>query len=168
MYELMKPERSVYHRLEAGERELARLNTNDRLLDVALHGVDSVREARNCPHRHQQPTVNNSQPAEAEPLEPLRMNSKSIFSMAPCCTSRTLILTSASLGEEPAAASTGWPPDLEISYADRLDNVSVKVNRIFGDIINDLFNDDELLPRLRRLFWLEATKAERDLQQPIW
>jgi len=43
-----------------------------------------------------------------------------------------------------------------------LDNVSVKVNRIFGDIINDLFNDDELLPRLRRLFWLEATKTERD------
>ena len=28
--------------------------------------------------------------------------------------------------------------------------------------INDLFSDDELLPRLRRLFWLEATKTERD------
>ena len=52
--------------------------------------------------------------------------------------------------------------DLEGSYADRLDDVAVKVNRIFGNIIQDLFNDDDLLPRLRRLFWLEATKAERD------
>ena len=54
------------------------------------------------------------------------------------------------------------PADLEASYADRLDNVAVKVNRVFGNIIQDLFSDDELLPRLRRLFWLEATKAERD------
>jgi hypothetical protein len=43
-----------------------------------------------------------------------------------------------------------------------LDDIAVKVNRIFGAIIDDLFSDDELLPRLRRLFWLEATKAERD------
>ena len=49
-----------------------------------------------------------------------------------------------------------------MSYVDRLDEVSVKVNRIFGNIIQDLFSDDELLPRLRRLFWLEATRAERD------
>ncbi|MBE2221795.1 MAG: hypothetical protein IAF02_09655, partial [Anaerolineae bacterium] len=27
--------------------------------------------------------------------------------------------------------------------------------------------DDELLPRLRRLFWLEATKAERDFNNLI-
>jgi hypothetical protein len=57
--------------------------------------------------------------------------------------------------------------DLEASYADRLDNVAVKVNRVFGDIITDLFSDDELLPRLRRLFWLEATKAERDFNTHI-
>jgi hypothetical protein len=58
-------------------------------------------------------------------------------------------------------------PDLEASYADKLDNVAVKVNRIFGEILNDLFNDDDLLPRLRRLFWLEATKAERDFNTHI-
>ena len=52
--------------------------------------------------------------------------------------------------------------DLEISYAEKLDNISVKTNRIFSQIIDDLFGDDELLPRLRRLFWLEATKSERD------
>jgi hypothetical protein len=48
--------------------------------------------------------------------------------------------------------------ELEASYADMLDNVAVKVNRIFAAIIDDLFSDDDLLPRLRRLFWLEATK----------
>jgi hypothetical protein len=58
-------------------------------------------------------------------------------------------------------------PDLEASYADKLDNVAVKVNRIFGEILKDLFNDDDLLPRLRRLFWLEATKAERDFNTHI-
>jgi hypothetical protein len=36
-----------------------------------------------------------------------------------------------------------------------------------GEILNDLFNDDDLLPRLRRLFWLEATKAERDFNTHI-
>ncbi len=43
MYELMKPDRSVHARLEAGERELA-LPTNERLLDVALYGPEAVRE----------------------------------------------------------------------------------------------------------------------------
>ncbi|MEZ4645267.1 MAG: hypothetical protein R3E31_21470 [Chloroflexota bacterium] len=54
-----------------------------------------------------------------------------------------------------------------MSYADKLDDISVKINRIFGEIINDLFSDDDLLPRLRRLFWLEATKAERDFNNHI-
>jgi hypothetical protein len=63
------------------------------------------------------------------------------------------------LGEEAAEKGYG---DLEQSYADKLDNIALKTNRIFGAIIDDLFGDDTLLPRLRRLFWLEATKAERD------
>ena len=66
------------------------------------------------------------------------------------------------LGEEKQETA-----ELEMSYADMLDNLSLKVNRVFGDIINDLFSDDELLPRLRRLFWLEATKAERDYNNHI-
>jgi hypothetical protein len=41
------------------------------------------------------------------------------------------------------------------------------VNQLFGEIIKDLFNDDELLPRLRRLFWLEATRAERDFNNHL-
>jgi hypothetical protein len=52
--------------------------------------------------------------------------------------------------------------DLETSYADKLDNIDIKTNKIFGEIIEDLFSDGELLSRLRRLFWLEATKSERD------
>ena len=34
-------------------------------------------------------------------------------------------------------------------------------------MIADLFSDDEMLPSLRRLFWLEATKAERDFNEYI-
>ncbi len=154
MYELMKPERSVNHRLEAGERELA-LNTNDRLLDVALHGVDAVREEMqaNMPA----PATNNNAAAEAE-LETegdIQINILDVPAAQP-----EPDFDISFLGEESKESLAG--PDLEMSYADMLDNVSVKVNRIFGDIINDLFNDDELLPRLRRLFWLEATKMERD------
>ena len=61
----------------------------------------------------------------------------------------------------PIIMITGYG-DLEISYAEKLDNIALKTNKIFSEIIDDLFSDDELLPRLRRLFWLEATKSERD------
>jgi hypothetical protein len=59
-------------------------------------------------------------------------------------------------------AVDGGYGDLETSYADKLDNIDIKTNKIFGEIIEDLFSDGELLSRLRRLFWLEATKSERD------
>lgn len=151
MYELMKPNRSVHYRLEAGEQELA-LSTNERLLDVALHGVDAVRQemAANAPATNNQPPA--AQPAEAEPEDEIAisildepMGQQPDFDIS-------------FLGEQAQSA----PADLETSYADKLDDISVKVNRIFGAIVDDLFSDDELLPRLRRLFWLEATKAERD------
>jgi hypothetical protein len=152
MYELMKPERSVHYRLDAGEKELA-LNTNERLLDVALHGVDSVREEMAA----LQPPANSSAAAEAETAAAEPEIAINILD-EPAAGSQPDFDISF-LGDENAKPA---PVDLEMSYADKLDNVSVKVNRIFGDIINDLFNDDDLLPRLRRLFWLEATKAERD------
>ena len=73
------------------------------------------------------------------------------------------------LGDESVStpASNPAPIDFEMSYADKLDDVSVKVNRIFGSIVEDLFSDDDLLPRLRRLFWLETTRAERDFIQHL-
>jgi hypothetical protein len=150
MYELMKPDRSVHARLEAGERELA-LPSNERLLDVALLGPEAVREeiAGMMPA-----PANNSQTAEDAAAESDEEISISILD-EPAQPDFDISF----LSEQAAAAA---PADLEASYADRLDNVAVKVNRIFGNIVQDLFSDDELLPRLRRLFWLEATKAERD------
>ncbi|MCB9444860.1 MAG: dynamin family protein [Ardenticatenaceae bacterium] len=150
MYELMKPNRSVHYRLEAGEQELA-LSTNERLLDVALHGVEAVRQDMAAHAQvvtnHQQPAASDQQPEEEIAInildEPMEQQPDFDISF---------------LGEQPQAA----PVELETSYADKLDDISVKVNRIFGAIVDDLFSDDELLPRLRRLFWLEATKAERD------
>ncbi len=154
MYELMKPTRSVHSRLEAGEQELA-LSTNERLLDVALHGVESVRQdlaaAAPAPN-HQQPTAEPSEPEEEIAINILDTPAE-----------QQPDFDISFLGEQPTAA----PVDLEPSYADKLDGISVKVNRIFGEIINDLFSDDELLPRLRRLFWLEATKAERDFNNHL-
>jgi hypothetical protein len=153
MYELMKPDRSVHTRLEAGERELA-LPSSERLLDVALYGPERVRAelAQSMPA----PT-GASQPAAAEEQEPeveiniLDESAQPDFDIS-------------FLGENTPARAAA---ELEISYADKLDDVSVKVNRIFDNIVQDLFSDDELLPRLRRLFWLEATKAERDFNNAI-
>ncbi len=155
MYELMKPERSVHHRLEEGERELA-LNTNERLLDVALYGVEQVRQeiAAAAPA----PSANNSPAATAVAAAPEEEFAITILDAPAAPTTPDFDISFLGEGKSASAAA----PDLEASYADRLDNVAVKVNRIFGDIITDLFSDDELLPRLRRLFWLEATKAERD------
>ncbi len=42
MYELMKTDRSVHAKLDAGEKELA-LPTNERLLDVAFYGPETGR-----------------------------------------------------------------------------------------------------------------------------
>ena len=98
---------------------------------------------------------NNQAPAPTETEAPIEIN---ILDSAP--NGETVPDFDISfLGEKPAAAA---PADLEPSYADLLDNVAVKVNRIFASIIDDLFSDDDLLPRLRRLFWLEAIKSERD------
>ena len=151
MYELMKPERSVHQRLDAGERELA-LPTNDRLLDVALHGVDSVRQELN----QNQPVVavNNSQPAQTAVSTDEEININILD--VPAEPDFDISFLNEDISEVLSDAQ------LETSYADKLDNVSVKINRIFSAIVTDLFSDDDLLPRLRRLFWLEATKAERD------
>jgi hypothetical protein len=159
MYELMKAERSVHHRLEAGEKELA-LPTNERLLDVALHGVEAVRREMAAGSAAANATAanNQAQTAVAEPEEEIDIN---ILDAPPADPDFDISF----LGEEPGKAAAA--ADLEPSYADKLDDIAVKVNRIFGEIVNDLFNDDDLLPRLRRLFWLEATKAERNFNNHV-
>jgi hypothetical protein len=155
MYELMKPERSVHHRLDEGERELS-LNTNERLLDVALNGVESVRREMAA----NMPAANNTQAAAAAAVADEPEINISILDEPAQPEDLGISL----IGDAGKAIPQA---DLEVSYADKLDNVAVKVNRIFGEILNDLFNDDDLLPRLRRLFWLEATKTERDFNTHI-
>lgn len=169
MYELMKPERSVHHRLDTGERELA-LPSNERLLDVALHGVDAVRREMAANAVAQAPApraaVNNSTQAVAAPVSSSDDIQINILDEQLPEPSYEPDFDISFLSDEPTRQQPA-PVDYEISYADKLDTVSVKVNRVFNNIINDLFNDDDLLPRLRRLFWLEATRAERDFNNQL-
>jgi hypothetical protein len=155
MYELMKSERSVHSRLEAGEQKLA-LPSNERLLDVALHGPEAV--AREMAAAAPAAVSANNQPAIAAPAE-----EEFAINILDAQAAPEPDIDISFLGESPTVV----PAELETSYADLLDNVSVKVNRIFANIVDDLFSDDELMPRLRRLFWLEATRAERDFNNHL-
>lgn len=161
MYELMKPDRSVHKRLDEGERELA-LPSNERLLDLALLGPEAVKRdlAASQPAA---PAGNQETAVAPEPIE----EEFSINILDEPLAQPDFDISF--VGDGMAAEKTAVPTsaELETSYADMLDNVAVKVNRIFAAIIEDLFSDGELLPRLRRLFWLEATKAERDFNNQL-
>ena len=153
MYELMRADRSVHSRIDAGEKELA-LPTNERLLDVALYGPERVaREIAASMPQIAASGNSNEAPAQAAE-EAIEINILDTPASEPMPD-----IDISFLGEGKAAPVAA---DLEPSYADLLDNVAVKVNRIFASILDDLFSDDDLLPRLRRLFWLEAIKTERD------
>ena len=154
MYELVRPERSIHSQLRYSEDHLA-LPDNDRLLDAMLHGPESVR-------REWQARLQTVEAAEAEAApEPLPEEDIAINILDQPATADLGISFP---GDE---ASPAGGADLEASYAQKLDNIALKANRIFGEIVDDLFGDDQLLPRLRRLFWLEATKAERDFNNHI-
>ena len=79
------------------------------------------------------------------------------------------------LDEEPAVPfddiqiepKTAAPVPLKPDYTMMLNDKSEQIKKLFGVIIEDLFSDGELLTRLRRLFWLEATKSERDFNNSI-
>ena len=170
MYELMKPERSIYYRLDAGERELP-LADNERLLDMALHGVDRVKHevvaqaqaiVDNAGQERARNAAATTAPAIAE--DELVIN---ILDQATTSQSGNDFLISFPGEGNAAAPSTPVYEDIEASYAEKLDNIAAKTNKVFSEILNDLFGDDDLLPRLRRLFWLEATKAERDFNNHI-
>ena len=155
MYELMKPERSIHHRLVRSE-ELLALPTNERLLDAALRGPEAVQRELAAQQPAPMPVAETAV-AEADEeefsitiLDQPQGNADFDISLA---------------GQEDGTGLS--KADLEASYAEKLDNISAKVNQLFGEIIKDLFNDDELLPRLRRLFWLEATRAERDFNNHL-
>jgi len=161
MYELVKPDRSIHNRLTAGERELS-LTDNERILDLALGGVDQVREEV-LAQAQALVAESGSDAAEAPPAaveDDLEIN----ILDTPAAPVEELKITVGGAGNGKAAVSYDA---LEQSYAQKLDSIAVKTNRVFNQIIDDLFADDELLPRLRRLFWLEATKAERDFNNHI-
>jgi hypothetical protein len=167
MYELVEPERSVHYRVRDGERGLA-IPEDDRLLDAMLYGSESVRRELAAetqlvaePVGGQSALESNNDGAGAGQAggtaeEDLVIN---ILDSAPQEN-----LVDIKLSSEVDQSGYG---ELETSYADKLDNIALKTNKIFGLVIDDLFSDDQLLPRLRRLFWLEATKAERDFTNHI-
>jgi hypothetical protein len=169
MYELVKPARSVHSRVKEGEDELA-LPEDDKLLDVIIRGVDVVRRelsvqaeaaaSSSSARQIREAVVAGGNNAHAEEMEVVEEDVViNILDQGPAETQVDIKLA----GE---LSETDYG-DLEASYAEKLDNIALKTNRIFRDVITDLFSDDELLPRLRRLFWLEATKAERELNNHL-
>jgi hypothetical protein len=154
MYELMKPARSIHARLEAGERELP-LPEEDRLLDIILLGPEAVGQQMATREAAIAAATNSHRQAAAVPSADVVIN---ILDAPPSD------VLGIKLGLE--ALESGHE-ELEASYAAKLDSIAAKTNRIFAEVIADLFGDDELLPRLRRLFWLEATTAERDFNNHL-
>ena len=161
MYELVKPERSIHTRLQQSVEQLA-LPDNDRVLDAILNGAGTVRREWQA-----QVTAMAESPADSAGAEARQASGQGTDAAA--AEGEEIAINILDEGETPAADLDISFPDeqpaasqLEASYAEKLDNVAVKTNRIFRQIVDGLFADDDLLPRLRRLFWLEATRAERD------
>jgi hypothetical protein len=158
MYELVKPERSINYKVREGEQELA-FPEEDRILDVLIQGVDRVRQdmvnqsqaLAESATRVAEATATDGNGAVADSEDDLVINILDADTSVPDVDIK---FTGEAIEKDYG--------DLETSYADKLDNIDIKTNRIFGEIIEDLFDDGELISRLRRLFWLEATKAERD------
>ncbi|MDX1663218.1 MAG: dynamin family protein [Candidatus Promineifilaceae bacterium] len=169
MYELVRPDRSIHSRLESTEEELA-LPDNDRMLDAILEGPEVVRRLWQQPEAAEGVQRNGGQRAEAEGAAEREDEAEFTINIldepvAPPAGETAPGVEITFPGER---SSKGAPvAELEASYADKLDNIAAKTNRIFDEIIADLFGDDDLLPRLRRLFWLEATRAERDFNNYI-
>lgn len=158
MYELVRPERSIHSQLRQSEEQLA-FPDNDRLLDAMLNGPESVRREWQSRLEAQ---VAEAAEAEAAPQQEAEEDISINILDQPASEDIGI-----SFPESGEGAATSGGADLEASYAEKLDNIALKTNRLFGEIMEDLFGDDELLPRLRRLFWLEATKAERDFNNHI-
>ena len=157
MYELVQPERSIHVRPQQSEEQLA-LPDNDRVLDAILHGAAEALVQQELRGQARQA----AQPAAAPSNRPPRTRLPSTFSTRAVAMPDLDISFPGETPEQPMSLA-----ELEPSYADRLDNIAVKTNEIFGQIVQDLFGDDNLLPRLRRLFWLEATRAERDFNNHL-
>ena len=169
MYELMKPERSIHNKLASAE-SLA-LPTNERILDIALTGTQAVQAELAAAAE-----AAGSQIGEVSTPAPVEENAGDAFEInildAPLPSSQSnssngTVDLSVPYNPDGVAVKGLAPEPLEQSYADRLDNVADKSKRLFSQIVDDLFSDDELLPRLRRLFWMEATRIEQSFNNEI-
>jgi GTPase SAR1 family protein len=148
MYELMRPERSVHHQVQEGEQVLA-LPDDELLLDVILHGPD---RASRAPAPSVAPDVSSELAADEDEVV---INILDDYSSAGVLDIK--------LGEETMRDY----PELGATYAERLENIARKTNQIFEEIMAGLFGDEHFFVRLRRLFWLEVTLAERDFNNYI-
>ena len=159
LYELVKPTRSVHSRLERGE-QLA-LPTNERLLDIALgNTADLQRELAAV-------AANNNLSQPAPVATPSRVAEADLEIKILDAAASDDIQIGFPMSNADGVAVPGYELELEQSYADKLDTVAEKANKLFLQIVDDLFRDDELLPRLRRLFWMEATQAEQTFNNHI-
>ena len=165
MYELMKPERSIQFKLDAAEA--LSLPTNERILDIALNGTQAV-QAELAAAAEKAGTSPNGvipqQPAAPQAPQPADDGIEINFLDTADDDGFAINLAEDAEGIAVQGIDLG---ETEHSYADRLDDVAVKSRELFGQIVDDLFGDDELLPRLRRLFWMEATKAEQALNEEV-
>lgn len=163
MYELVKPNRSVHYRLDRGEQ--MSLPTNERILDIALGNTTEVqRELANV-------AANNgvtAAPPTPQPQPTPEPEGEGEFTINILDTPASdNIQIDFPMNDAEGMAVPGYELELEQSYAEKLDNVANKANQIFGQIVDDLFSDDDLLPRLRRLFWMEATRVEQEFNNHI-
>lgn len=166
MYELVKPSRSIHSKLAAGE-ELA-LPTNERILDIALNGTAAVQEQLASAAEAAGVAAERTAPAAVAPSDDLVINilDEPVVNGAVNGSDLGINFT----GGDPdgvAVSGIGNTAEFEQSYADKLNNVGDKANMLFTQIVNDLFSDDELLPRLRRLFWMETTRVEQEFNNHI-
>lgn len=167
MYELVKPGRSVHQQLEASD-ELG-LASNERILDIALEGRAEVERelARQAAASNNTPRASAPAPQPAAEEEEFVINILDQGTPSATGGGSDDISISFPMDDPNAVAVRGYEVELEQSYADKLDTVAEKTNKIFGRIVDDLFSDQELLPRLRRLFWMEATRAEQEFNNQI-
>jgi hypothetical protein len=156
MYELVRPERSIHQRVRNGEEALI-LPDDDQLLDVVLYGPERARRKQASQAR----AIVESQSQNHEETSPDVTEEASADDFIINILDSGPVDQAVEIKISGEIEDTGYG-DSEISYAEKLDNIALKTNKVFSEIIEDLFSDDELLPRLRRLFWLEATKSERD------
>ena len=159
LYELVKPARSVHARLERGE-QLA-LPTNERLLDIALGNTAELQRELAAV------AANNNLNQPAPVATPSRVAEADLEIKILDAAASDDIQIGFPISEADGVAVPGYELDLEQSYADKLDTVGEKANKLFLQIVEDLFRDDELLPRLRRLFWMEATRIEQTFNNHI-